>query len=167
MTTFAAPLHVKPWQSDSTVASVNLSGRAFFKGIVEAGPASNTTGQLVIGQSVSLANNSGASGIRLPANATITDITVLVTTSASNTTTGQVIQIGTSADDIRFGQMTVSATRLYRAGVAPNLTSLSAAAWRIGSTPVQLHIDITAAAGSAGDVTTLDGLLTVFYVRGD
>lgn len=165
MTTFTAPLHVKsPWSTDTTVATVDASVAQFI-GIAKAGPNNDTIGDMLMVQMASIASNtSGASGIRLPANSHGADIWLIVRASASANIQGMNVRIGTSADATRFATIKGSAPNIYRIGVAPNATAVSAAAFGAITSDTQLHIDVTAAA-SAGQVDGFEAILYVSYVR--
>lgn len=166
MTTFSGPLHVKTHDTDTTVASIEGTGAASFRGVVKSGPAANTEGHLLLSQAATVVGNtSGASSIRLPAAAQIADWWLVVHSSASANSQGLNVRIGTSGDATYFGTLKASAKNIYRAGIAPNATSVSAANSKIGATAVQLHVDVTAAT-SVADTIDFEAVLFVTYVRG-
>lgn len=140
-----------------------------FQGPVQTGqdtgaPASTTIGTLVATQRVTVAGTtSGASSIVLP-SCTITDMVLDVLVSASGNAGGMLVRVGTTADADQYASIKGSAAGRYRLGVAPNLTSGSAAAMETVAGPQRLFIDVTAA-GSAGNTENFSGLLTILYVQ--
>ena len=177
MTTFTGPLHVKTFDTDTTVMSVESTGGVAIVGAITAtsavsitGPVSAGTtgaqGRMSVTQAVTLAgNSSGASNIRIPANSQITDVWMLVTATASGNTQGLIVRIGTSTDATFFGSLKGSARNIYRAPNVPNATGASVAAYRIGASNVQIHLDVTAATTAAGETDLFEAILCVEYVR--
>lgn len=170
MTTYTGPLHVKTLYTDTTVMTVEGTGAATFvstmniTGPVSAGTA-GAQGRMTLVQSVTVAGNtSGASNIRIPANSQIADVWMIVKATASNNTQGIIVRIGTSGDATHFGQLKGSARNVYRAPVSPNATNASVAAYGIGASDVQIHLDVTAAS-SAGETDLFEAVLFVEYVR--
>lgn len=131
-------------------------------------PGNTVLGTLIATQLVSLASNtSGASTIVLPQNAQITDMVVIVQTSASANTQGMLIRVGTTSDATYFANIKCSAPGLYSPFSAPNLTAASAAAWKNvnSSNAQQLYIDVTAATSAAGQTDNFEGILLVSYFQ--
>lgn len=144
MTTFSGPVKTKEYFGESTI------------------------GQLLCSQTVTLAGNtSGASSIRLPARAQVTDMNLVVTVSGSGNTEGLACRIGTSADVDFFGTIVASVIGIYRAGVARNLSTASGASWKVGANNTQLHIDVTGQATTTMGTDSFEGIFTIFYTRND
>ncbi len=142
MTTFTHPLKVK---------ALNRDGM---------------TTQVVIQQQATVTNlTSGASSIRIPARAQIFDMSMIVNVSGSGNSQGVACRIGTSTDAVFFGQLIGSVqSTIYRAGVARNLATVSAANWKIGANDVQLHLDVSGVTTAAGAVDNFEGVFTVYYI---
>ena len=185
MSNFTLPIQAHALDSDVTaITFIDADGSATFtSGITVSAPATFNTGVTVSGKVQSgpsgaqaqMALNavltctnltSGPSTIRLPANSQICDIWLLCTVSGSGNSQGVNVNIGTSADATHYGFLKASAqSRIYRSPDAPNATAVSAAAWRIGASNVQLHIDVTGATTAAGAVDNFEAILSVQYVR--
>lgn len=146
-----------------TAQSIITSGASFITN-VSAGP-SGAQGQALLAQAVTVASNtSGASNIRLPSKAVISQIRLIVMATASANTQGVNVRVGTSGDATQFASIKGSAANIYLCGVAPNVAAASVAAWKIGASNVQVHIDVSAAA-SAGQVDNFEGILEISYRR--
>lgn len=142
MTTFTSPLYVKGYNRDTVTA------------------------QLPIQQQTTVTNlTSGASSIRIPARAWISDMTLLCRVSGSGNSQGVACRIGTSGDATFFGQLIASTqSRIERAGVGRNLATVSAANFHIGANDVQLHLDVSGVTTAAGAVDNFEGIFTVTYM---
>ena len=171
MTTSTGPIHVKTFETDTTVMTIEGSGRMQLVstldviGAVSAG-TSGASGRMSVIQAVTIAGNtSGASNIRIPANSQIADVWMIVKATASGNTQGLLVRIGTSADVDFFGELKATARNIYRAPNAPNATGASVASYAIGASNVQVHIDVTAATSGGGEQDLFEAILFVEYVR--
>ena len=160
MSNFTTPIQAHSLDSDTTVLSINDTGS------ILAGPA-GAVGQVAMVAVLTCTNlTSGPSSIRLPANSLVTDMWLLCTVSGSGNSQGVSVKVGTSGDATKYGQVDATAqSRIYRSPVAPNATTASVAAWKIGSSNVQLHIDVTGKTTAAGAVDNFEAILSVQYVR--
>lgn len=146
-----------------TAQSIITSAATFLTN-VSAGPSGAQGYALLVQATTIVSNTSGASNIRLPANAVISQIQLTVFATASANTQGINVQVGTSGDGTKYATIKGSATNIYFCGAAPNVAAASAAAWKVGATNVQVHLNVTAAA-SAGQVDNFEGIITVHYRR--
>lgn len=172
MSNFTGPVQIHALDTDTTAVAIEGTGAAVFGSTFSiTGPVSaGTTGaqaRMALTQVGTVTNQtSGPSTFRIPAGSQICDMWLLCTVSGSGNSQGVAVRIGTSSDATKFGQINASVqSRMFRPGIAPNATNMSAAAWRIGASDVQLHIDVTGVSTAAGAVDNFEAILTVQYVR--
>ena len=141
-----------------------------FSGPIKAGTIANTTGttlgsnikntgQVVMSQSAAITQSTtaAASGIVIPANSQILEISVYVTTAWDNSST---LSIGTSSTSTELATA-VAVTTINTIKLASQATITDADTWEdIGSTDVKIFTDSTATTSDTGV-----GTLTVTYVQ--
>jgi hypothetical protein len=135
-------------------------------GVSTGAPATTTLGTVVATQVATVSNiTSGASGIVIPANSKITDWQAEVLVSASGNAGGMLVRIGNGDDATRFGQINCSAKGTYRNGVAPNVSTASAAAWNsVGASAARIYIDVTAQT-SATQTEAFSAIVSISYMQ--
>jgi len=141
-----------------------------FSGPIKAGTIANTTGttlgsnikntgQVVMSQSAAITQSTtaAASGIVIPANSQILEISVYVTTAWDNSST---LSIGTSSTSTELATA-VAVTTINTIKLASQATITDADTWEdIGSTDVKIFTDSSATTSDTGV-----GTLTVTYVQ--
>ena len=141
-----------------------------FSGPIKAGPISNTTGTtvgtnmanvgyVVMAQSAAITQSTtaAASGIVIPANSQIVEMSVYVTTAWDNSST---LNIGTTSTSTELATGIV-VTVVEKIKLASQATITDSDAWEdIGSTDVKIFTDSTATTSDTGVAT-----LTVTYVQ--
>ena len=147
-------------------------GTTTFTGPVKAGDVLNTTGTtvgtlknvgtLVAAQSAAITQSTtaAASGIVIPANSTITSITLFVTAAWSSATTTYTISVGTSATATEL----VASTNANAVGVLslnPGTDATRTGKWiNVGTSDVQIWVD-----SGAPDTVPGAGTLVVTYIQ--
>ena len=147
-------------------------GTTTFTGPVKAGDVLNTTGStvgtlrnvgtLVAAQSAAVVQSTtaAATGIVIPANSTIIDIELFVTTAWSSATTTYTISVGTSATATEL----VAATNANAVGILslnPGTDATRTAAWvNTGTIDEEIWID-----SGLPDTTPGAGRLVVTYIQ--
>ena len=141
-----------------------------FSGPIKAGTISNTTGTTVgtnmknVGQvlmvqsaAITQSTTAAASGIIIPANSQIIEMSVYITTAWDNSST---LNIGTTSTSTELATGIV-VTVVEKIKLASQATITDSDAWEdIGSTDVKIFTDSTATTSDTGVAT-----LTVTYVQ--
>ena len=141
-----------------------------FSGPIKAGTISNTTGTTVgtdmknVGQvlmvqsaAITQSTTAAASGIIIPANSQIVEMSVYITTAWDNSST---LNIGTTSTSTELATGIV-VTVVEKIKLASQATITDSDAWEdIGSTDVKIFTDSTATTSDTGVAT-----LTVTYVQ--
>ena len=145
-------------------------GTTTFSGPIKAGTIQNTTGTTVgtnmknVGQvlmvqsaAITQSTTAAASGIVIPANSQIVEMSVYVTTAWDNSST---LNIGTTSTSTELATGIV-VTVVEKIKLASQATITDSDAWEdIGSTDVKIFTDSTATTSDTGVAT-----LTVTYVQ--
>ena len=145
-------------------------GTTTFSGPIKAGTISNTTGTTVgtnmknVGQvlmvqsaAITQSTTAAASGIIIPANSQIVEMSVYITTAWDNSST---LNIGTTSTSTELATGIV-VTVVEKIKLASQATITDSDAWEdIGSTDVKIFTDSSATTADAGVAT-----LTVTYVQ--
>ena len=145
-------------------------GTTTFSGPVKAGTIQNTTGTTVgtnmknVGQvlmvqsaAITQSTTAAASGIIIPANSQIVEMSVYITTAWDNSST---LNIGTTSTSTELATGIV-VTVVEKIKLASQATITDSDAWEdIGSTDVKIFTDSTATTSDTGVAT-----LTVTYVQ--
>ena len=145
-------------------------GTTTFSGPIKAGTINNTTGTTVgtdmknVGQvlmvqsaAITQSTTAAASGIIIPANSQIVEMSVYITTAWDNSST---LNIGTTSTSTELATGIV-VTVVEKIKLASQATITDSDAWEdIGSTDVKIFTDSSATTADAGVAT-----LTVTYVQ--
>ena len=145
-------------------------GTTTFSGPIKAGTIQNTTGTTVgtdmknVGQvlmvqsaAITQSTTAAASGIIIPANSQIIEMSVYITTAWDNSST---LNIGTTSTSTELATGIV-VTVVEKIKLASQATITDSDAWEdIGSTDVKIFTDSTATTSDTGVAT-----LTVTYVQ--
>ena len=145
-------------------------GTTTFSGPIKAGTIQNTTGTTVgtdmknVGQvlmvqsaAITQSTTAAASGIIIPANSQIVEMSVYITTAWDNSST---LNIGTTSTSTELATGIV-VTVVEKIKLASQATITDSDAWEdIGSTDVKIFTDSTATTSDTGVAT-----LTVTYVQ--
>jgi hypothetical protein len=145
-------------------------GTTTFSGPIKAGTIQNTTGTTVgtnmknVGQvlmvqsaAITQSTTAAASGIIIPANSQIVEMSVYITTAWDNSST---LNIGTTSTSTELATAIV-VTVVEKIKLASQATITDSDAWEdIGSTDVKIFTDSTATTSDTGVAT-----LTVTYVQ--
>ena len=145
-------------------------GTTTFSGPIKAGTISNTTGTTVgtnmknVGQvlmvqsaAITQSTTAAASGIIIPANSQIVEMSVYITAAWDNSST---LNIGTTSTSTELATGIV-VTVVEKIKLASQATITDSDAWEdIGSTDVKIFTDSTATTSDTGVAT-----LTVTYVQ--
>ena len=145
-------------------------GTTTFSGPIKAGTISNTSGTTVgtnmknVGQvlmvqsaAITQSTTAAASGIIIPANSQIVEMSVYVTTAWDNSST---LNIGTTSTSTELATGIV-VTVVEKIKLASQATITDSDAWEdIGSTDVKIFTDSSATTADAGVAT-----LTVTYIQ--
>lgn len=141
-----------------------------FSGPIKAGTIKDTTGTtlgtnvanvgyVVMAQSAAITQSTtaAATGIVIPANSQILEITVFVTTAFDNSAT---LSIGTTSSSNELATA-VAVSTINTIKLASQATITDADAWEdVGSTDVEIYVDSSATTADAGVAT-----LTVTYIQ--
>ena len=145
-------------------------GTTTFSGPIKAGTIQNTTGTTVgtnmknVGQvlmvqsaAITQSTTAAASGIIIPANSQIVEMSVYITTAWDNSST---LNIGTTSTSTELATAIV-VTVVEKIKLASQATITDSDAWEdVGSTDVKIFTDSTATTSDTGVAT-----LTVTYVQ--
>ena len=145
-------------------------GTTTFSGPIKAGTISNTTGTTVgtdmknVGQvlmvqsaAITQSTTAAASGIIIPANSQIVEMSVYITTAWDNSST---LNIGTTSTSTELATGIV-VTVVEKIKLASQATITDSDAWEdVGSTDVKIFTDSSATTSDTGVAT-----LTVTYVQ--
>lgn len=141
-----------------------------FSGPIKAGTIKDTTGTtlgtnvanvgyVVMAQSAAITQSTtaAATGIVIPANSQILEITVFVTTAFDNSAT---LSIGTTSSSNELATA-VAVSTINTIKLASQATITDADAWEdVGATDVEIYVDSSATTADAGVAT-----LTVTYIQ--
>jgi hypothetical protein len=141
-----------------------------FSGPIKAGTIKDTTGTtlgtnvanvgyVVMAQSAAITQSTTAAGtgIIIPANSQILEITVFVTTAFDNSAT---LSIGTTSSSNELATA-VAVSTINTIKLASQATITDADAWEdVGATDVEIYVDSSATTADAGVAT-----LTVTYIQ--
>jgi hypothetical protein len=141
-----------------------------FSGPIKAGTIKDTTGTtlgtnvanvgyVVMAQSAAITQSTtaAATGIVIPANSQILEITVFVTTAFDNSAT---LSIGTTSSSNELATA-VAVSTINTIKLASQATITDADAWEdVGTTDVEIYVDSSATTADAGVAT-----LTVTYIQ--
>lgn len=147
-------------------------GTTTFTGPVKAGDVLNTTGStpgtiknvgtLVAAQSAAITQSTTASAtsIVIPANSTIIDIELFVTTAWSSATTTYTVSVGTSSTATELVAST-NANAIGLLALNPGTDATRTGKWvNVGTTDVEIWVD-----SGAPDTTPGAGRLVVTYIQ--
>jgi hypothetical protein len=167
MTRFTGPLKVKKAFSETTVASIDVSGNIAANGVIRSGDSGEQGFVQLVQQKDITPNTAKVTAAILPDGSDILDAYFMVKTAFGTAASDVILRVGTSANETALGIISMDtniATGMHHLANAAFTSAGTPAAWSdVSGASAKIYAAVTAVSGAVASGAS--GTLSIVYVK--